>query len=289
MHLLSWQVVSLKYRGLLRDLELVTASNRIRQKDLYKKLKQVLPVDFLVHYESKVDVANEYEIRSVTYILFLEQEIDEFTIDLKTDIGPFGKGPFPCLNRAALHYHKLVISSVDVTRDYKTNAPVGTFKCTYGFIYSRKGPDKTSEDRFHIGRVKEFRHVWQEKLKQLAKSDISIRAIAREIGVDSKTVKRYLLKSVEVSKETLEYSQELLAKYKQDIEKIVQEYPQLSRTTLRKKCKKQYMFLYRHDKEWLMSVLPFNQKRQQPTITVNWSKRDQDYVVKIKKIHKELS
>lgn len=279
----------MKYRGLLRDLELVTASNRIRQKDLYKKLKQVLPVDFLVHYESKVDVANEYEIRSVTYILFLEQEIDEFTIDLKTDIGPFGKGPFPCLNRAALHYHKLVISSVDVTRDYKTNAPVGTFKCTYGFIYSRKGPDKTSEDRFHIGRVKEFGHVWQEKLKQLAKSDISIRAIAREIGVDSKTVKRYLLKSVEVSKETLEYSQELLAKYKQDIEKIVQEYPQLSRTTLRKKCKKQYMFLYRHDKEWLMSVLPFNQKRQQPTITVNWSKRDQDYVVKIKKIHKELS
>lgn len=97
------------------------------------------------------------------------------------------------------------------------------------------------------------------------------------------------MKSVEVSKETLEYSQELLAKYKQDIEKIVQEYPQLSRTTLRKKCKKQYMFLYRHDKEWLMSVLPFNQKRQQPTITVNWSKRDQDYVVKIKKIHKELS
>lgn len=162
---------------------MVTSSNRIRQKDLYKKLKQVLPVEFLVQYESKVDVANEYNwlkvltrntkrhvhpFRHLLMLYFLEQDIEEFIIDLKTDIGPFGKGPFPCLNRAALHYHKLIISSVDVTRDHKTNDPVGTFKCSCGFIYSRKGPDNSSEDRFHIGRVKEFGHVWTEKLKQLA-------------------------------------------------------------------------------------------------------------------------
>lgn len=48
------------------------------------------------------------------------------------------------------------------------------------------------------------------------------------------------------------------------------------------------MFLYRNDKEWLMGVLPSNQKGQQPTVTVDWSKRDQDYIVKIKKIHKEF-
>ncbi|MED1679105.1 TnsD family transposase [Bacillus subtilis] len=302
LHSWSRQEVSLKYRGLLRDLKLVTSSNRIRQKELYEKFKQRLPVDFLEQYESEVDVVDEYNwlkvitrnikrhvhpFRHLLMLYFLEQDIDNF-IDLKADIGPFGEGPFPCLNRAASHYQKLVIPSLEVTGDFKTNAPIGTFKCTCGFIYARKGPDKSSEDRFRIGRVKQFGHVWQEKLKQLAEGDLSIRAIARELGVDSKTVKRYSSNSVEISKEASEPSQKLMAKYKQDIVEIIQEFPQLSRTTLREKCKKQYIFLYRHDKEWLMGVLPSYQKKQIPTKKVDWYKRDQEYAEKIKRIYKDL-
>lgn len=302
LHLLSRPEASLRYRGLFRDLKLVTPFNRIRHKELYEKFKQRLPVDFLAQYESVVDIADEYNwlkvltrnmkrhvhpFRHLLMLYFLEQDIDDF-IDLKTDIGPFGEGPFPCLNRAAAHYQKLVILSVEVTRDFKTNAPIGTFKCTCGFIYARKGPNKSPEDCFRIGRVKDFGFVWQEKLMQLAEDDLSIRAIARELGVDSKTVKRYLSNGVEVSKEVSEPSQGLVAKYKQDIVEIIQEFPQLSRTTLREKCKKQYIFLYRYDKEWLMDVLPSNQKKQQPIKIVDWSKRDQEYVVKIKRLYKEL-
>ncbi|MED3825864.1 TnsD family transposase [Priestia flexa] len=302
LHLLSRQEVSLKYRGLLRDLKLVTSSNHIRQKELNEKFKQRLPIDFLAQYESVVDVVDEYNwlkvltrnmkrhvhpFRHLLMLYFLEQDIDDF-IDLKTDIGPFGEGPFPCLNRTALHYQKQVIPSVEITRDFKTNASIGTFKCTCGFVYARKGPDNSPEDRFRIGRVKQFGFVWQEKLKQLAEGDLSIRAIARELGVDSKTVKRYLSNGVEVSKEVSEPGQGLMAKYKQDIVEIIQEFPQLSRTSLREKCKKQYIFLYRHDKEWLMDVLPSCQKKQRPTKIVDWSKRDQEYVVKIKRLCKEL-
>ena len=55
----------------------------------------------------------------------------------------------------------------------------------HGFIYARK----QSTDIFKIGRVKEFGHVWHQKLIELSCENISIRAIARELGVDSKTVK----------------------------------------------------------------------------------------------------
>lgn len=197
LHLLSRQEVSLKYRGLLRGLKLVTSSNRVRQKELYEKFKQRMHVDFLAQYESEVNVADEYNwlkvltrnmkrhvhpFRHLLMLHFLEQDIDDF-IDLKADIGPFGKGPFPCLNRSASHYRKLVIPSVEVTRDFKTNAPIGTFKCACGFIYARKGPGESSEDCFRIGRVKQFGHVWQEKLKQLAEGNLSIRAIARRLGI----------------------------------------------------------------------------------------------------------
>lgn len=220
-------------------------------------------------------------------LYFLEQDIENF-VDLKADTGSFGEGPYPCLNRTASHYQELVIPSVEVTRDFKTNAPIGTFSCSCGFIYARKGPDKTAEDRWRIGRVKQFGHVWQEKLEQLAKDGLSIRAIAKELGVDSKTVKRYLSEDVEISKEEPAVDQELMAKYKQDIVEIMKQFPQLSRTALRAKCEKQYTFLYRHDKEWLMNVLPSKQKKKQSTKTVDWSKRDQEYVAKIKKLNKEL-
>ena len=302
LHQISRKEVALKYRKLLREKLIVTASNQIRQKELYKMFQSSFPKGFLERYESVLDITNEYNwlkvitrntkrhvhpFRHLLLLYFLELDVDDF-IKMNVDEGPFGSGPYPCLNKAASHYQKPVIPTVEVTRDFKTKAPIGTFKCTCGFIYASRGPDTSSEDCFRIGRVKQFGHVWQGRLKQLAKGDLSIRAIARKLAVDSKTVKRYLQNSVEISKEVSEPSQELMAKYKQDIVEIIQEFPQLSRTTLRAKCKKQYIFLYRHDKEWLMDVLPSNQKKLQPTITVDWSKRDQEYVVKIKRIYKDL-
>ena len=110
----------------------------------------------------------------------------------KVNGGPFGTGPWACLNKAATHYRDLVIPSVEVTRDFKSTAPIGTFSCSCGFVYARKGPDTSLEDRFRIGRVKVFGEVWKSRLKQLSKKGLGTRAIARELGVDSKTVKKYL-------------------------------------------------------------------------------------------------
>ncbi|MCW1941173.1 TnsD family Tn7-like transposition protein [Bacillus anthracis] len=60
----------------------------------------------------------------------------------------------------------------------------------------------------------------------------------------------------------------------------IQKFPNLSRTALRERFKKQYMFLY--DKGWVMKNLPIKQKKPEPTKRVDWDKRDREYVVKIK-------
>ena len=302
LHQISRKEVQVKYRKLLREKHLVTVSNQIRQKELYQMFQESFPKGFLERYESELDIDNEYNwlkvitrnmkrhvhpFRHLLMLYFLEQDVDDF-INLNTDTGPFGSGPFPCLNCAAPHYQKLVIPTVEVIRDYKTKAPIGTFSCSCGFVYARKGPDKSPEDRLRIGRVKQFGHAWQERLEQLSNDRLSTRAIARELGVDSKTVKRYLSGNVEIRKIEIETNQELEAQYKQDIVKLIKQYPQLSRTTLRAKCKKQYIYLYRHDKDWLMDMLPFKQKKQEPSKIVDWPKRDHEYTVKIKKLYKEL-
>ncbi|MFY3791814.1 TnsD family transposase [Ureibacillus sp. MALMAid1270] len=302
LHQITREEVKLKYRKLLRVKDLVTVSNRIRQNDSYQMFQYSFPEGFLELYESGLDIDDEYNwlkvitrnmkrhvhpFRHLLMLYFLELDVEDF-ISLNADEGPFGSGPFPCLNRAASHFNKLVISSVEVTRDYNTNAPIGTFSCSCGFIYARKGRDQTTEDRLRIGRVKQFGQVWQEKLEQLSNERLSIRAIARELGVDSKTAKRYLSKDVEISKREVTDNQELLAQYKQDIVKLVREFPQLSHTGIRSKCEKQYIYLYRHDKDWLIDILPSKQKKHEPSTIVDWSKRDQEYSVRIRKLYKEL-
>lgn len=46
VHELSREVVSSKYRALLRGRNLITASNRVRQKELYQAVRSHFPNDF---------------------------------------------------------------------------------------------------------------------------------------------------------------------------------------------------------------------------------------------------
>ncbi|MDM5250813.1 TnsD family Tn7-like transposition protein [Lysinibacillus sp. G4S2] len=299
LHELSREAVSSKYRSLLRKRNLITASNYARQKELYQAIASYFPPGFLQQYESELNEVDEYNwlkvltrnskrhvhpLRHLFLLHFLQQNIADFT-HLKTDQGAFGAGPFPCLNKAASHYRQLVIQDVDVTRDFKTKKLIGTFTCSCEFIYARK----QATDMFKIGRVKVFGEVWQQKLHELSNEDLSIRVMARELGVDSKTIKRYLTGNVELKQEeSLDSVALKLMQYQQELLNGIKQFPDLSRTALRKKFKKQYMYLYRHDKAWLDETLPVIQRKQKPTTSVDWSKRDQQYMQQINLLHQQL-
>lgn len=302
LHKFSREDIKLKYRALLSELNLITISNRVRQKELYQVFQKKFPKGFLEKYESALNIADEYNwlkvitrntkrhvhpFRHLLMLYSLEQDVDDF-VNQKVNGGPFGTGPWPCLNKATTHFKESVIPSVEVTRDFKSKVPIGTFSCSCGFVYARKGPDMSLEDRFRIGRVKVFGKVWKSKLKQLSNRKLSTRAIARELGVDSKTVKRYLEGHKIVSNQVEMESKALLEQYKNEMIEGIRKFPNLSRTALRERFKKQYMFLYRHDKEWLMKNLPIKQKKLELIKTVDWDKRDREYVVKIKTLYKEL-
>ncbi|WP_436865818.1 TnsD family transposase [Bacillus fungorum] len=302
LHKFSREDIKLKYRASLFELNLITVSNRVRQKELYQAFKNKFPKGFLEKYESTLNIADEYNwlkvitrntkrhvhpFRHLLMLYFLEQDIDDF-VNQKAHVGPFGVGPWSCLNKAATHYKESVIPSVEVTRDFKSTALIGTFSCSCGFVYARKGPDMSLEDRFRIGRVKVFGEVWKSKLKQLSTRKLSTREIARELGVDSKTVKRYLEGDEVVSNRVKMENKELFEQYKNEMIEGIRKFPNLSRTALRERFKKQYMFLYRHDKEWLMKNFPIKQKKPEPTQAVDWDKRDREYVVKIATLYKEL-
>ncbi|MGN9863419.1 TnsD family Tn7-like transposition protein [Bacillus swezeyi] len=300
LHKFSREDIKLKYRASLFELNLITVSNRVRQKELYQAFKNKFPKGFLEKYESTLNIADEYNwlkvitrntkrhvhpFRHLLMLYFLEQDIDDF-VNQEADVGRFGTGPWPCLNKAAEHHREFVIPGVEITRDSKSKVPIGTFSCSCGFVYTRKGPDMSLENRFRIGRVKAFGEVWKSKLKQLSTRKLSMRAIVRELGVDSKTVKKYLKGHEVVSNQVKIENKALLEQYKNEMIEGIRNFPNLSRTALRERFKKQYMFLYRHDKEWLMKNFPIKQKKLDPTKTVDWDKRDREYVAKIKRFIK---
>lgn len=294
--------ISLKYRAFLRRINLVTASNRVRQSNLHEVFQAKVPKGFLEKYESEIDENSEYNwlkvltrnmkrhvhpFRHLLMMLFLEVDISNL-IKSGNDIGPFGKGPWPCLNMAAIHYKQPVVNGIEITRDFKSKSPIGTFTCSCGFIYARKGPDRIDEDQYRIGHVKVFGHVWQKKLQELSKQSLSIRAIARELNVDSKTVKKYIQGFSEVIAKEKSKGSALIEQYRVEIVEGIKEHEELNRTQIRELFPKQYINLYRNDKEWLFEHLPLKKKQNETTKIVDWTKRDKEYYYKIKELHPEL-
>lgn len=204
-----------EYRGLynskplllsrLSELGLVTAGERIRQQKLREQFISFYGNDLLDKLESipkhgdhtwlaSVTRSMRYTVHPLRQMLLLRFLYGSFEVFLEQSVEihrPFGKGPWPCLNKASGHYEKPVIQKCEVTRCSDTGRPVGTFICECGFSYSRRGPDQTIDDKFHKGRIKSFGPIWLGKLQECLQAGLSYRSTAGVLGVDTKTVIKY--------------------------------------------------------------------------------------------------
>jgi hypothetical protein len=221
-----------------------------------------------------------HPIRHALLMRFLGIDVRNIHESYEEPLKPFGDGPYPCLNPVAEHFRKKVINTVFITNG-ANNCPVGHFKCSCGFHYMRKGPDRTSEDLFKIDRKIEFGYVWQTKLKQLIQFEkVSFRAAARMLHVDVNTVIKYSesgcaeLTDKYKSRDDKYFLKE--SKKREWLELRVLN-PELTITELRDHAPALYTWLYRNDKEWLFANVPLAKVKRTSTVTrVDWTKRDID-------------
>lgn len=201
---------------------------------------------------------------------------------------PFGMGPWICLNKAAEHFHQPILTSCFITRDYKSNLPVGTFACSCGFVFSRKGPDKTNEDRYNIGRIKEFGRIWENKLAELEQKELTLRKMAKMLGVDSKTIKRKLIRRADEQKNTASHDSTVkIKKYRREWAILLKNNLGQTITELRALNPKLYTWLYRNDREWLKKNYPSSEETIDPisgVIRVDWKKRDEGIAIEVESI-----
>jgi hypothetical protein len=235
-----------------------------------------------------------HPIRHLLVMLFLETDVNQ--LFAKKEYLPFGKEPWLCLNAACRNYQKPVVTSLTITTCYDTRKPVGTFRCDCGFVFSRRGPDQSPDDRYRIGTIKEYGHIWKEKLAELVKNGNSLTDIAKELQADRATIKKYAAeldlkvpwkmpkirqKSQNVPLTT--YDEQLNERKKKWLN-LQEKYPEKSKTELRKMVPDIYAFLYRNDQEWLDIHSPGKKKSQASNKRVNWEERDKDLLKRVKEV-----
>lgn len=302
-----------KYRNLLYKKGLTTASQSVKQNDLYEEFINYYGNDFLETLESSIDNNDEYNwlrvitrnlkrvvhpLRHLLFINFLADDISEFFEDRKSQYNPFGKGPWPCLNKVAEHYLKNVVRDLKITEDYKTRVPVGTFSCECGFVYSRKGPDKAEEDRYKIGRIKNFGKVWEDKLKgYLEEGKYGLRELARLMYCDPKTISKFdnslvinyfhPATAINISSDK-EIAESKLELYKKAVIDTMKDNKKASRVEIRALCGKEYAYIYRYDKTWLNENLPRIKKVVNHKKRVDWTERDNEVLSLVKVNYQEM-
>ncbi|AWK50555.1 hypothetical protein DIC82_05670 [Clostridium beijerinckii] len=303
-----------KYNYLLYKRSLVNINGRVNQLELQKQFINFYGTEFIKKLESDIDENNEFNwlrcivrkykktihpLRHILFINFLCKNAKEFINQMKIEEESDIKRPWLCLNHCCVNYKKAVISDYKIKIDSKSKKIIGTFKCDYcGFTYSRC----ITGDLEYRGRVKCYGIVWEGKLKELINSNISLHAIAKEMHCDSATVIKYAeklgMEKLLNTKRKLPLHQynkkpkiklELRSIYVNEVQELVSSSPNITRSDIRKKLSKEYIWLYRYDKEWIEKILPRTKRAAHiKDYSEYWRNKDKQILVFIKETYSIL-
>lgn len=295
-----------QYVSILIERGLATTTGRVYQRELVGQFLHFYGHELLKILDSDINFESEqnwllgivrkhrktfHPIRHLLMLRFLGLSVSEFFTGDRS-YRPFGAGPWLCLNPAADHYLKPVVTQLEISLCCDTKKPVGTFSCSCGFIYCRAGPDQTEEDTHRIGKIIAVGSTWQEKLRHLVEVEqAGLRETARQLQVDPRTVNRYVQRlelnakwrslngpkeaeQTESPQSPLADSNDIQIYHRNTWRELQVQHAQASKTALRRLAPATYTWLYRNDRGWLDQNSPPAQKPAYSNNRVNWQERD---------------
>ena len=297
------------YTRALISQDLATYSSRIRMTELQEVFVSYYPDNILSYLHCNLNRhssdnwlarlvrkpdGSQHPLQHLLLMHFLGCTPETFFLK-HSDQPLFGVGPWPCLNPTSDHYRQPQIKECQIVHSqYVNGRPMGTFSCSCGFVYSRTGPDVSVEDRFRFDKIKTFGRIWDAKLQALWNDEsISLRGIARQLGVDPLTAKRHASRvglpfpRVGGKCSQLGENQQLRSRTIQVLEvatleayrsvwlAMVQANIGIGVKKLRSEVPHVYSWLYRNDKVWLKEHTPTGEKKSRPQFhRVWWEERD---------------
>jgi len=206
-----------------------------------------------------------------------------FALDGSTTL--FGPGPWPCENPVCPSSGQLTITEVHHEHSHEHRRPLGLFQCPVcGQIRCRV----STGDR-QIVWVRDFGPLWNAELAKLwTTPEVSLRGLAKRLGVDPMTVKRYATNAGLAfprmgrrvtgkngpTRTTKSLQRPDVSLRRAEWLELRALYPLGSILALRHRAPGCYAYLYRHDRDWLRSHCPARQIPTKPASRVDWHARD---------------
>jgi hypothetical protein len=303
----SLNVLQKRYYNLLLERGYAYYSGHVRTSKLLKDFTDFYSADFLaglqrlktkrllqVTLEHKSTVA-QHPLRHLLLIVFLGLTTEQVFTTFEEN-KPFGDGPWPCLNRPSEHFRKplakcRIVSCYVKGKHYR---PKGIFTCSCGFIYTRRGPDLTEDDRFRRDTIENYGEAWETALRKYwLDTSIPIPEAARRLGVFYCTMRRHAIRlgisSARPSPKTRKANVKPAAKRYGIIRppisdglepqrarwlEVLKHNAGSSRTTLMQQARSLYKWLRKNDEEWLTFHLPAPLKRGGTGLYVDWERID---------------
>jgi Tn7-like transposition protein D/TniQ len=298
-----------RYQKLLFEMDLATYRGSVDINLFLQRFRNYYPPQLLqlLHCELEDQIQESWLLRLVRSLRgralnplyhlllmhFLGYTAEEF-FSIPTMEKPFGEGPWPCLNPTCAHYRHLCIRECRIAHSlYVSGKPIGTFICACGFTYSRTGPDHRGDKQFLRNKIQAFGSAWETSLQTLwEEKTASLRAIARQLGVDPLTVKRQAARiglpfprpvsrcspPKRAEKTSLPLAQvserTALETYRTIWLATIQEHPGSGVRILRSVVPGPYSWLYKHDKMWLQTHSPLRKRSKLGFQRIDWGRRD---------------
>lgn len=217
---------------------------------------------------------------------------------------PFGEGPWPCLNRASDHYRQNLIAQYELTFTQKGRKPRGIFRCCCGFAYYRVGPDRSAEARFEMSGCIAFGEVWGRALRQMhEEGGYTNEELAARLGVRPEIMRakiaglRLTATSEEAATERYDETTKIRAKIgrpktvvdptllesnRKILSDEIAANPDLGRQGVYERVKTTFIWLRRHDREWLEAHLPARRTPKGPGVKIDWRARDAEFATAVR-------
>ncbi len=310
-----------RYLSLLIDRDFASYKGLVKASKLRKEFQEYFSNDLLTELHCQLERRCNWLTRIVQTLRgamhpvhhlllmqFLGCPIEEF-FRLPAEVEPFGKGPWPCLNPASIHYLEPRISTCKIWYyRHLGNRVFGKFSCDCGYVYRRTGPDKLSEDRYKHSGIISYGLVWHNRLIELYNSgNKDIKGLAQALGVSCSTINKKLaqLRALSSDSESIEVDSSQLAQMnnpkgfgpsshltinesRKQLLRAMKENPNAGRSELGDIVPTAYDRLMRDDREWMNANLPEARKPKGPKIMIDWKKRDIDLAAEIKVVVERL-
>jgi hypothetical protein len=223
---------------------------------------------------------------------FLGCTVAEF-LQLPVRRQPFGAGPWPCLNPVCEHYQEPCIETFEIKPFRSKGLEVGKtadFRCACGFIYSRRILDPAIGSDDGAYRVKSRGPVWVEALRQLSSSgNYTSHEMGQKLGVSASLVRckvAQLRRDWETSKQTYAQARaeaqrsanELKrAMHREQMGQAMKDHPTAGRSQLALLVPRAYVWLFKHDREWVKTSLPPPRPHIKSPSPIDWNRRDAEF------------